>query len=418
MASSCSGLNGTPSSSTRSDGPNARELVEVEAELGHGSTSRPSSEPGRPGGTSRSGTTRPDGRGRSRPARARRRSCSDSSTQVTPSPIGPCACTSGVVALAQPQHDELGAGARSGGAPGESGALADVVRERVEGAVAHRHLVDPELRVRGQVVAAHLGLGGLEVGDVHRAVGVDLDAVERAAQVDAVLADGHVDLEAVLARDEGALGPRGVPGEEAAQRLGGRDPLGARLPHGLEPELGPHRVDVLLERLEVGRQHLARDVVGDDVHERAETQRGGAGDVGLGLVAEEPAQGAGGDLAELAAGERERLVARDAPAPVTRSGRAGPTSGRGRRRARAGDRRRRRRRRAPPAGGRLPRAARPGAKRSTATQRSWATRPGTDSGLAGRPATWSATGSGSRAERRRRGSGRAAGRRRAPSAPP
>jgi hypothetical protein len=66
--------------------------------------------------------------------------------------------------------------------------------------------------------------------------------------------------------------------------------LGARLPGRLEPELGPHAVDVLLEDVGVGRQLAAGDVVGEDVHHRSEPQRRGARDGGRGLVLEEPAQ--------------------------------------------------------------------------------------------------------------------------------
>ena len=153
---------------------------------------------------------------------------------------------------------------------------------------------------------------------------------------DPVLPHGDRDLEGVLARDERALGAGGVPGEEPAYGVAGGDPLGARLPHRLEAELGPHRVDLRLERDGVGRQLLAGDAVGEHVDDRAEAERGGARDVGLGLVPEEPLERAAGHLAELAAGQARAGRRPDAPAPATTWARAAPTSAPGRRTATSG----------------------------------------------------------------------------------
>ena len=110
-------------------GAEGRQLVEVEAELGHGSTSRPSSDAGhaRRNEQNRQRLARA-GPGTPRRARARRPSRSASSTQVTPSPIEPCAWMSGSSPLAQAQHHELGARDDRRRAVGEAGALAHLRR--------------------------------------------------------------------------------------------------------------------------------------------------------------------------------------------------------------------------------------------------------------------------------------------------
>src|SRR4051812_1743141 len=93
-------------------------------------------------------------------------------------------------------------------------AQVDRVTELGQPAFAHRNLVDAELRVAFDVTVCRWGAAGLEVDDVHFAVGVTLDAVDRAAQPGA----GVLDFEPRLTRDPLPI-TAGMPREEAPQRI-------------------------------------------------------------------------------------------------------------------------------------------------------------------------------------------------------
>ena len=126
-------------------------------------------------------------------------------------------------------------------------------RQRLDGAVLDGQLVEPELGVRGDLVVGRRVLAGLEVDDDDAAVGVELEPVGVAVELDlGAVRELHQRIEPLLRREEPTRVRPLTPGDETLQGLAQLVPLALPGPRRAERHLPPDPVYVRHQLVDLG----------------------------------------------------------------------------------------------------------------------------------------------------------------------
>lgn len=155
-------------------------------------------------------------------------------------------------------------------------------------------LIDPQLGVLGHFAVGRRGLHILQVDGHRPAFPIYFNSVEEAAQVHPLGTTGrgrHLDksLFEFFTCNQPTISAQ-VVHQETLQGLAGLGAFGGRLPGGFKPKIGPDPINQGVHAVDLRRDLILCDIVGDRMHHAAEFRGRRARGFGPGLVLEEPTQ--------------------------------------------------------------------------------------------------------------------------------